>query len=80
LAAYTIAGLAPLVALAASWKWPIAAASVGVIGGLLAAALGGLDIAGLLAGPPPVGMIVVDTVFGLIGLAVAWRSWRVTRG
>jgi hypothetical protein len=78
-AAYTVAGLAPIVALAASWKWPVAAGWIGVVGGLLAAALGGLDIAGLLGTPPPPGMIVVDAVFGLIGLAVAWRSWRVTR-
>lgn len=79
LAAYTVAGLAPIVALAASWKWPIAAGWIGVVGGLLAAALGGLDIAGLLGAPPPPGMIVVDALFGLIGLAVAWRSWRVGR-
>ncbi|MGH2450802.1 MAG: hypothetical protein ACRDGE_05950 [Candidatus Limnocylindria bacterium] len=79
LAAYTVAGLAPIVALAASWKWPIAAGWIGVVGGLLGAALGGLDIAGLLGAPPPPGMIVVDAVFGLIGLGVAWRSWRVTR-
>jgi hypothetical protein len=79
IAAYTVGILAPIVALAASWKWPIAAGWIGVVGGLLAAALGGLDIAGLLGAPPPPGMIVVDAVFGLIGLAVAWRSWRVTR-
>lgn len=79
LAAYTVAGLAPIVALAASWKWPIAAGWIGVGGGLLGAALGGLDIAGLLGVPPPPGMIVVDAVFGIVGIAVAWRSWRVTR-
>ena len=79
MAAYTVAGLAPIVALAASWKWPIAVGLVGVVGGLLGAAPGGLDIAGLLGAPPPPAMIVVDAVFGLIGLAVAWRSWRVTR-
>lgn len=79
LAAYIVAVSAPIVALAASWKWPIAAGWVGVFGGLLGAALGGLDIAGLLGAPPPPGMIVVDALFGLTGLAVAWRSWRVTR-
>lgn len=78
-AVYTVGMLAPIVALAASWKWPIAAGWIGVVGGLLAAALGGLDIAGLLGAPPPPGMIVVDAVFGLIGVAVAWRSWRVGR-
>lgn len=79
IAAYTVAGLAPIVALAASWRWPIAAGWIGVVAGALAAALGALDIGGVLGLPPPAGMIVVDATFGLIGLAVAWRSWRVTR-
>lgn len=78
-AVYTVGMLAPLVALAASWRWPIAAGWIGVGGGVLAAALGGVDLAGLLGAPPPPGMMVVDAVFGLIGLVVAWRSWRVTR-
>lgn len=79
LAAYTVAGLAPIVALAASWKWPIPAGWIGVVGGLLGAALGALDIAGLLGAPPPPGMVVVDAVFGIVGVVVAWRSWLVTR-
>lgn len=78
IAAYTVAGLAPILALAASWKWPVAAGWIAVVGGLLAAVLGALDIGGLLVGPPPPQMVVVDAVFGLIGLAVAWRSWRLT--
>jgi hypothetical protein len=78
-AVYTVAGTAPLVALAASWKWPLAAGWIGVVGGLLATTLGALDLGGILGEPPPPGMIVVDAVFAIVGLAVAWRSWRVTR-
>jgi hypothetical protein len=33
---YTVAGLAPIVALAASWKWPLAAGWIGVVAGVLA--------------------------------------------
>lgn len=76
---YTVAGLAPIVALAASWKWPIAAGWVGVVAGLLAATLGALDLGGILGAPPPPGMIVVDAVYAIVGVAVALRSWRVTR-
>jgi hypothetical protein len=76
---YTVAGLAPIVALAASWKWPIAAGWIGVVAGLLGIALGGLDLGGILGAPPPPGMIVVDAVWAIVGAAVAFRSWRVTR-
>ena len=76
---FAVAGLAPIVALAASWKWPIAAGWIAIVGGVLAALLAALDFAGVYGEPPPAGMIVVDAVFGLIGLAVAWRSWRLTR-
>lgn len=78
-AVYAVAGLAPIVALAASWKWPIAAGWIGVVAGVLWAALGALDLGGILGAPPPPGMIVVDAVFVIVGLAVAWRSWRMTR-
>jgi hypothetical protein len=78
-AVYTVAGLAPLVALAASWRWPIAAGWIGVVAGVLAAALGALDLGGILGAPPPPGMIVVDAVYAIVGVAVAWRSWGVTR-
>lgn len=78
-AVYSVAGLAPIVALAASWKWPIASGWIGVVAGVLAVALGALDLGGILGAPPPPGMIVVDVVYGIVGLAVAWRSWRVTR-
>lgn len=50
-----------------------------VVGGLLGTTLGVLDLGGILGEPPPPGMGVVDTVFSILGLAVAWRSWRVTR-
>lgn len=76
---FAVAGLAPIIALAASWKWPIAASWIAIVGGALAALLAALDFAGVYGEPPPPGMVVVDAVFGLIGLAVAWRSWRMTR-
>ncbi len=78
-AVYTVAGLAPIVALAASWKWPLAAGWIGVVAGVLATGLGALDLGGVLGDPPPTGMIVVDAVYAIVGVAVAWRSWRVTR-
>lgn len=78
-AVYTVAGLAPIVALAASWKWPLAAAWIGVVAGMLATGLGALDLGGILGEPPPTGMIVVDAVYAIMGFAVAWRSWAVTR-
>ena len=78
-AVYTVAGLAPIVAFAASWKWPLAAGWIGVVAGVLATALGALDLGGVLGDPPPPGMVVVDAVYAIVGVAVAWRSWRVTR-
>ena len=78
-AVYGIAFFAPLVALAASWKWPLAAAWTGVIAGVLAVVLPVLDLAGVLSGPPPAGMIVVNIAVAILGAAVAWRSWRLAR-
>jgi hypothetical protein len=77
--AYSVAFLAPLLALAASWRWPRTAAWSALIGGLVAVALGLLDLAGVLAGPPPGAMIVVDAVVAVLGAAVAWRSWARVR-
>jgi len=75
--AYSVAALAPLVALAASWRWHLAAALLGVIAGFLAIALPVLDLAGVLIGPPPAGMILVNIVVAMLGTAVACRSWRL---
>lgn len=69
--AYSVAFLAPLVALGASWRWRRAAAWSGLTGGLVAVALGVLDLAGLLAGPAPSAIIVVDVVVASLGAAVA---------
>jgi hypothetical protein len=77
---YTVAGLAPILALASSWKWPIAAGWIGVVAGVLWTALGALDLGGIFGAPPPPGMIVVDAVLAIVGVAAAWCSWRVTRG
>ena len=76
---YSVALLAPLVALAASWKWPLAGAWAGVIAGVFAVALPVFDLAGALIGPPPAGMIVVNIVVAILGAVVAWRSWRLAR-
>lgn len=76
---YGVAFFVPLVALAASWKWPLAAAWIGVIAGVLAVVLPVLDLAGVLNGPPPAGMIVVNIVLAILGVAVASRSWRLAR-
>ena len=76
---YSLALLAPLVALAASWKWPLAAAWAGVMAGVFAVALPVLDLAGAFIGPPPAGMIVVNIVVAILGAVVAWRSWRLAR-
>ena len=77
--AYSVAFLAPLVAIGASWRWRRAAACSGLTGGLVAVALGLLDLAGLLAGPAPSAIIVVDTVVASLGAAVAWRSWGLLK-
>jgi hypothetical protein len=77
--AYSVAFLAPLLALGTSWRWPRTAAWSALIGGLVAVALGLLDLAGVLAGPAPSAMIVVDTVVAVLGAAVAWRSWALLR-
>ncbi len=77
--AYSVAFLAPLLALGTSWRWPRPAAWSALTGGLVAVALGLLDLAGLLAGPAPTAMIVVDAVVAVLGVAVAWRSWSFLR-
>jgi hypothetical protein len=77
--AYSVAFLAPLLALGTSWRWPRIAAWSALIGGLVAVALGSLDLAGVLAGPPPSGMVVVDAVVAVLGAAVAWRGWVLLR-
>jgi len=77
--AYSLAFLAPVIALGASWRWPRTAAWSALIGGLVAVALGVLDLSGVLAGPAPNAMIVVDAVVAVLGAAVAWRSWALVR-
>jgi len=77
--AYSVALLAPLLALGASWKWARAAAWAAVTGGVLAVVLTVLDLAGVLGGPPPMGMVVVNVVVAILGATIAWRSWRLAR-
>jgi hypothetical protein len=79
LVAYTVAGLAPLVALAASWKWRRVAAWAGIVAGAFAVVLPALDFAGIYGAPPPAGMVVVNLVVMVLGAAIAWRSWRLVR-
>jgi hypothetical protein len=77
--AYGLANLAPFLGLGASWRWPRIAAWLALAGGLAAVALGLLDLAGLLAGPAPTAMIVVDAVVAVLGAALAWRSFGLLR-
>ncbi len=76
---YGLAFLLPLVALAASWKWPGVASRVALGSGALAVVLGALDVTGVLAGPAPAGMVVLDLVIVALGLATSWTAWRSTR-
>ena len=76
---YGVAFFAPLAALAASWKWPLAAAWLAVVSGIFAVILPALDLAGVLASPPPPGMVVLNVVILVLGLAVIWRGRLRTR-
>jgi hypothetical protein len=76
---YGAAFFAPIVALAASWKWPLAAAWLMLVSGIVAVILPALDLAGVLAGPPPAGMVALNLVIVALGLAVSWRGWLQTR-
>jgi len=72
--------LAPSVtALALSWKAPLLAARIGLAGGILVMAMIALDLLGVLIGPPPTGMVVVDGLIVLAGALIAWRCWRLVR-
>lgn len=70
----------PIGALLASWRWPLMAARLGVLAGLIVIAYAVLDLFGVMAGPPPTGMVVFDGWFGLVGAVVVWRCWRLVRG
>ena len=76
---FTLAFFAPIVAVALSWRIPLAAAWIALAGGIVAVVLGVLDLVGALAGPPPAGMVVVDVVLIVLGAAVAWRAWGLAR-
>ena len=76
---YGVAFFAPLLAFAASWRWPAAATWLALISGAFAVVLPGLDLAGVLAGPAPTGMVVLNGVLVVLGLAIPWRAWQGTR-
>lgn len=78
--AYSLAFLAPLLALGTSWRWPRIAAWSALTGGSVSVALVLLDLAGVLAGPPPVPMVVIDAVVAALGALLVLRSWRLIRG
>jgi hypothetical protein len=69
----------PVAALVLSWRWPVLAAWLGLIGALPVVAVGALDLSGALIGPPPVGMVAVDAGFVVVALILAWRCWRLSR-
>ena len=76
---YGAAFFAPIVSLVASRKWPLAAAWLMALSGAIAVVLPGLDLAGLLAGPPPSGMVALNAVLVVLGAIVGWRGWSATR-
>lgn len=71
---YTVAWLLPAIALVASWRWAAAARWLALASGVVALVLAVLDLAGVLVGPPPVGMIVIDAILAIVGAAVAWTN------
>lgn len=77
--AYSLGFLAPLAALGASWRWPRAAAALGLVGGLTTLVLALLDLAGVMAGAPPLGMVVVNAVVALLAAVLSWRTWLLLR-
>ena len=76
---YGLAFFAPLLAITGSWRWPAAATWLALLSGVLAIVLPGLDELGVLAGPAPVGMLALNAVVIVIGVAITWRAWRATR-
>lgn len=78
-AGYVVLGLAPFVALLASWKWARVAAWSALVGGVVGVLLPALDLSGVIVGPPPPGMVVVNVVIAVLAAAVVWRSWRLAR-
>ena len=74
---YGVAFFLPLVALAASWKWSQPAHWLAIMSALFAIVLPGLDLFGVLAGPAPAGMVVIDILLVVLGLATLWRATRI---
>jgi hypothetical protein len=67
--------LPPVVSFAASWKWPVLAGWFGLVSGIALVVFGALDVAGLIIGTPPAGMVVVDGLMIAVGVLIAWRMW-----
>jgi hypothetical protein len=69
----------PIAALVLSWRMPRASAWLGAISGALFAAVAVVDLLGLMIGPPPAGMVLVDALILVTGLFVVARCWRLVR-
>jgi hypothetical protein len=69
----------PLVVVALSFARPAAATRLGLATGVLFTVFGALDLVGVVIGPPPAGMVVVDAAMAVIGAAVAVRCWALAR-
>jgi hypothetical protein len=69
--------LPSVVAFAASWKWPTAAARAGVVAGATLIIMGALDLAGVLISRPPPGMVIVDSLIVGLGAVIGWRTWAL---
>lgn len=77
--AYGIAFLLPLVAIAASWKWPRLATWCALFGGALAMLLPVLDLASILGPPPPVAVVILDLIQIALGIVIVSRRWTRRR-
>ena len=73
-AAFAIA----VAALILSFRWRTAAVWFGLAAGLVATALGALDLAGLMQPVrPPTAIAIEDVVLMGLGSLAAWSAWRL---
>ncbi len=74
---YTVTYLADILALVLTWRGrrfaPAVAAGVGAVAAIVAT----LDVSGVLIGPPPVGLIVLDLAAIAIGLLLIASGRRM---
>jgi hypothetical protein len=74
---YTVAYLADILALVLTWRGRRFAPAVVAAVGAVAAIVATLDVSGVLIGPPPVGLIALDSAAIAIGLFLIVRGRRM---